>query len=425
MINKLLVLITFFIGFTQVHAQDAEKDAKAADKALSRYYMNNNDMAKLAEAKSAIDKAFTAGASSAEAYMTRGEIYAQYGNADALMKQLNPNSPLKQPEAPLIAYDSYVNAFNKFDKQRDKTKVLEKLAEVLNSLNNAGSEALSAQDFEKSFQNFNGMLNILNLYKTAGMKSPLQKEEDNNNVIYITALTAFNSNHIDEATKLYNLAYDSGFKTAGIYDGLYRVYEKTDLAKASAFLSEGRKAFPDDNNLLFSQINLSLKQGKLDALIGDLKMAMEKEPENVSVINTMANVYDQLYQSAKEKNDTVKATEYQNNALKYYNEALKKDPKNSLALYSIGTIYYNQAAEYIKKMNELDNDLSSAGLKKYAFFKDKTDGAFDKALPYFLQAEVADPTDKNTLIALKEIYARKDQLDKSKEYKLKLEKLGE
>ncbi len=104
---------------------------------------------------------------------------------------------------------------------------------------------------------------------------------------------------------------------------------------------------------------------------------------------------------------------------------MKKDPKNSLALYSIGTIYYNQAAEYIKKMNELDNDLSSAGLKKYAFFKDKTDGAFDKALPYFLQAEVADPTDKNTLIALKEIYARKDQLDKSKEYKLKLEKLGE
>ena len=39
----------------------------------------------------------------------------------------------------------------------------------------------------------------------------------------------------------------------------------------------------------------------------------------------------------------------------------------------------------------------------------------------FLKAEEVDPTDKNTMIALREIYARKNQLDKAGEYAKKLE----
>ena len=42
----------------------------------------------------------------------------------------------------------------------------------------------------------------------------------------------------------------------------------------------------------------------------------------------------------------------------------------------------------------------------------------------FIKSEQVDPKDKNTLIALKEIYARKNELEKSKEYKTKIEQLG-
>ena len=49
---------------------------------------------------------------------------------------------------------------------------------------------------------------------------------------------------------------------------------------------------------------------------------------------------------------------------------------------------------------------------------------FDKALPYFEKAESLEPKDKNTLIALKEIYAKKSEFDKSNAYKAKLEALG-
>ena len=51
-------------------------------------------------------------------------------------------------------------------------------------------------------------------------------------------------------------------------------------------------------------------------------------------------------------------------------------------------------------------------------------GYFKQALPYFISAEQLDPKDQNTMIALKEIYARSGELNKSTEDKNKLEALG-
>ncbi|MFK8164460.1 MAG: hypothetical protein AB8H12_18590, partial [Lewinella sp.] len=44
-----------------------------------------------------------------------------------------------------------------------------------------------------------------------------------------------------------------------------------------------------------------------------------------------------------------------------------------------------------------------------------------KALPYFQKAEMTDPNDLNTLIALKEMAARSDQYEVSNEFKARIE----
>ena len=53
------------------------------------------------------------------------------------------------------------------------------------------------------------------------------------------------------------------------------------------------------------------------------------------------------------------------------------------------------------------------------------DAEFKKALPYFLKAEELNPKDMNTMIALKEIYAREGELDKSSKYKEKIDALND
>lgn len=421
---KQLFFLLIFLSVAGLSSaqDDPAKLAGKADKMLTRYYMNNNDMENLKEAKTYIDKAYALGLTTADDYKTRGEIYAQFGVTETLLKQLK-NQNLEHPDAGIIAADSYLKSFELYEKDRDKKKVLEKVAEVINPLNTAGSEAIAANDFETAYQNFSRIVTVLDLMKANNVALPLQKEDDFNNILYVAALTALNSNHKQEATNYYLRAYDSGLKTAEIYDGLYRVYIDDQEDKAIKYLKEGRAAFPNDNNLLFSQINYSLKKGELESLIADLNKAIELEPENVSVINTTGNVFDKLYQTAVEKMDTTKANEYYNKALEYYNMALSKDPKNSFALYSVGTLYYNKAAFYINKMNELADDITAAGMKKYNSYQAITHDMFDKALPYFQKAEEVDPKDKNTLIALREIYARLNDLEKSNAYKQKIEAL--
>lgn len=77
-----------------------------------------------------------------------------------------------------------------------------------------------------------------------------------------------------------------------------------------------------------------------------------------------------------------------------------------------------------QEMNALPDDFSSAGLKKLQTMKDEVMALFDQALPYFQTAESLDPNDMNTLIALNEIYARKED-ELSTEFKKRLDTVKE
>jgi tetratricopeptide (TPR) repeat protein len=74
-------------------------------------------------------------------------------------------------------------------------------------------------------------------------------------------------------------------------------------------------------------------------------------------------------------------------------------------------------------MLELQDDYSKEGIEKYNKMRDQVIAEFDKALPYFKQAEQIAPDDVNTLIALKEIYAKKDDIEMSNVFKDRLEKV--
>jgi len=186
----------------------------------------------------------------------------------------------------------------------------------------------------------------------------------------------------------------------------------------------GRTKYPDDTGLLFAEINYYLKSGQLEILTDKLKQAIEKEPNNTTVYNTLGNVYDQLYQSEAKAGNEAKSKEYFDLAYDYYTQALAIDEKNYDATYSIGALYYNKAASYTDKINELSEDFSAAGTKKYDAMKAEMDGEFEKAKPYFISAEQLNPQDGNALIALKEIYARSNDFEKVNEYKAKIEALS-
>ncbi len=336
---------------------------------------------------------------------------------------LNPEAPLENAMAGVEAFKIYAKALEIAEKKGDKKKIMSGLADTETHLNNLGVGMYQSGDYASAFENFDASIKVFELLKANGAKSRLDEGTLLADQELFAGITAFYSNNFEAAMPYYKKLYDAGTEEPAIYEGLYKMTIETDPEAADAILVAGREKFPENTTLLFTEINKYLAAGELDILIEKLKAAKEQEPDNLSVITTLGNVHDQLHVKATEDGDDVKAEEYFNGALGYYKEVMDQDADNFDAWYSSGALYYNKAANMAPKINELANDFSAEGTKQYNVMKEKMDATFAQALPYFEKAESIDGSDRNTIIALKEIFARQSDFDKVSAYQVKLDAL--
>lgn len=424
----LFPLVGFFLlsGFMQAQ-EDAAKLAKQAGKALTSYNIDPvANAAKLDEAKQKIDEALKSAEVQAmsSAWLTQGDVYNTLLSRDMAKRMIpgNENTPLSGDNDALVAFEAYKKAYESpTAKKYEKSDAVKGISQMQGHLINIGVNKYETQQYEKAYRSFDASVQAHEILKANSQKSALDDPEQYDNMVYTTAFAAQQAKMYNEALKYYNQIYAKGNAKAPVYDGLFSIKTAMgDEAGAEKILAEGRAKHPDDTGLLFAEINIYLKKGKLDELTGRLKEAIAKEPGNVSLYVTLGNVYDNLYQAMTKEKNTAKAEEYFNEAKKYYSEASKVDPKNVDAVYSLGALYYNKAAVKTQEMNALPEDYSSAGLKKLQTMKDEVMGLFDQALPHFQKAESLDANDLNTLIALSEIYARKED-ELSLEFKKRLD----
>lgn len=424
----LFLVLPFLVLTTGLNAQeDIKKDLGTAKRALAAFTLDPaNNKPKLTEAKDAIDRvmATSTGQSTGAAWQLKGEIYNEIASQIIQVRQLGFGSLDDLPKADnpsAEAFTAFGKAFEMAVKAFEKKDALKGMQLCQNNLSNLGIFAYEETKYAQAFECFNDVLAAHDLLKKNGETSTLDVEADYLNQVYITGLAALNSAKKAEAKLLFGKLFDIKYDKGVVYEALYQLYAEEDLDKAYNYLVEGRKLYPQDVSILFGLINHNLKTGKLDVLLTDLKEAIAREPDNVTLYSVLGNVYDQLYQKMLESGDKAKAAEYFDQSLTYYNQAIAKDPKFVDAIYSIGALYYNRAALLTKEMNALQDDYSKEGIKKYEDLKTKIFAEFNLALPYFQRAEAINPNDVNTLIALKEIYARENQLEMSQEFKKRLE----
>ena len=417
-----------FFSAASIFAQ-AEKDLKGASKALSKYFLDpSGNEGLLDESLGLLNKAFESDAIKAEAssWITRGKIYNEIANNEFKNKTLDAeNYQIKVADAATQAYDAYAKAYEMAEKKGNKKMIITGLKETENHLNNFAIFAYQEQDYTTAFTNFSKTIEAADMLKSVGEKSRLDSEESSyDDQLFFAAISGYYGENKTESKPLFQKLYDMQSKEAIVYEALYTLNKEEGNPDAISYLEKGRELFPDDTSILFAEINHYLTAGKLEQLIEKLKVAIEKEPDNVSVYTTLGSVYDQLQAASLEAGDTDKATEYFDSAFDYYNQAIAKDENNFEAIYSMGALYYNKAATYVEKLNDLGADMTPAGMKKYDDTKLEMDSLFEKALPFFKQAEGINDKDPNTIIALKEIYARLNDLEMTKAYKAKYDALG-
>ena len=426
--KSVFILLVAFFSASSIFAQ-AEKDLKGATKALNKYFLDPaGNEGLLNESLDLLTKAFDSDEikGMASSWMTRGKIYNEIANNEFKNKTLDPeNYKIQVADAATQAYEAYSKAYEMSEKKGEKKTIIAGLKETENHLNNFAIFAYQEQDYSTAFKNFSTTLTAADMLKSAGQVSRLDNEESSyNDQLFFAAISGYYGDMKAASKPIFEKLFDMGSKEAIVYEALYTLNKEEGNENAISYLEKGRELFPDDTSILFAEINHYLTEGKLEELIGKLKVAIEKEPDNVSVYTTLGSVYDQLQASSLEAGDTEKAAGYFDSAFDYYNQAISKDGSNFEAIYSMGALYYNKAATYVEKLNEYAADLTPAGMKKYDSTKLEMDELFGKALPFFKQAEGINGEDPNTLIALKEIYARLNDLEMSNKYKAKFEALG-
>jgi len=424
--NLLIVILSVTFAISSSLAQDAGKMFKNAEKKISKLATKTADSAnELTNAIADLHKALESPDvnSSAKNWVNAGKVFNKVANEEFKLKTLNPEYKLAVPNAAKFAFDAFNSAYELGDKKKYKD-IGYGLEDVENHLSNFGTFAYQNKDYAGAFQNFKGSIDAYNLLKAMGKDSRLDDPALLNDQYFIVAVSGYYSEQMDATKPYLEKLYNDGSTEAFVYDALYNIYAESDTEKALGYLNKGRELVPDDTGLLFNEINHYLKVGELDKLIGKLQAAIEAEPDNIGIYNTLGNVYDQLHQKEVKAGNEAKSVEYFNSALENYNVVLEKEPSNFDATYSVGALYYNKAATYVDKLNELAADLSPAGMKAYDATKVEMDEIFKQALPYFDKAEAINGSDRNTLIALKEIHARLNDVVKSKKYKDLLDNMG-
>ena len=423
--KKVLFLLLFACVGLGLQAQDPVKDIKKAARLLGTYNLDPSGSAdKLQEAvalaNANIDDALVK--IDPTAWQTYGDIFMTVVNTDVAHFVIDPAYKVADPMASGKAFKGFKMAAELADKSYQTKDAMKGLSAGIQNIYYMGSALYQTQNYAGAYDAFKATYDGYALLKKNNEPTNFDATEQPK-ALYYSGLCAQQAGMMEEAKTVYKQLVDQGIAEAGVYEALINLYKDEDPALSEQYLKAAREKYPDDTALLYAEINHLLAKGELVSLVEKLEQAAALDPNNVSIYITLGQIYDKLYQD-QSATDPAAAEESFTKAMSYYQQALTKDAKSFDAVYRIGALWYNKAAAYSIELNALSNDYTPAGTKKYDAKKVQMDDAFVKALPFFQQAEELSPKDINTLIALKEIYARQDKFDLVEAYKQKLAALG-
>lgn len=213
----------------------------------------------------------------------------------------------------------------------------------------------------------------------------------------------------------------AGYGGADIYRLVFETYSAAgDVETGRKYLAEGRKKYPKDQGLVFSEVNYFLGQGNNAEAEKAINEALSLDPTNATLYFALGNTYDNLAnprdKDGKELGKPKNFDELSLKAENAYKKAIEIKSDYYDALYNIGVLKYNEGAEYMNRIKDIADNA------QYEAEKTKADEKFKAALPYLEKARTVNPKDRDNLRMLKIIYVRMGDAEKAAEIQKELEK---
>lgn len=326
----------------------------------------------------------------AKTYLVKGKLcQAAYDSGDPKFMELYP--------------DILMEAFNNFEKavQMDpklKNKVISEnsYAALGNSFLNDAIMKFNDKNYKGAMASFERNVKVAANDLYVGMVDTL--------VIFNAGLAAYNAEMYPEAINYFRTCTLSGTEDTKPYIFMSDSYMKMkDTVNAETVLLEGVTAYPDTLDIILQATQFYLDANNSEKAFQFVHKAMEKDPEN----HILYLVEGSLFMKMEDYNKAIEALKV----------SLTKNPTQFESNYNIGLCYVSIANGLLNEANLIADN------KQYELAKDKAFEEMKKAVPYFIDAEKANPTSLATLEFLREIYLKLKMMPEFEAYKAKVEKL--
>jgi tetratricopeptide (TPR) repeat protein len=283
-----------------------------------------------------------------------------------------------EPNCLSIAAESYIKARELDEKEEYKSEIANNLLVVTNQIFGKGVEHFSAKSYDEALKAFQQVLVIAPGDTLATLNA---------------AYSAERAGDKTKAKGYYTELIKMGYDEPKIYIFLSNIYKsENDTTAALETIKAGRSEFPADNNLVIEELNIYLFSGKDKEALESLNYAINADPSNPNLIFARGTVYDKIGRKAEAAAD--------------YKKAIEVKPDYFDAYYNLGAMYFNEGAEMANKANEIKSNT------EYAKAKEKFDAKFKESMPYLEKAHELNPDDTNTMVSLKQLYARLNETEK-------------
>jgi tetratricopeptide (TPR) repeat protein len=294
------------------------------------------------------------------------------------------------PDAAEISYDSFLKSKELDEKKQQDVETSLYLNQLTNIFYQRGAEDFQKPDYPGAIKNFEIAYKIA---ETDGRLDTVAAFNIGMSGVYSE------DKALAETTMPYlKTCIDANFKEPRVYLFYARLQKQTgDTTAAFATIEKGRELFPQESSLQLEQSQLYLETGQNEKLISNLKEAIAADPTNENLYRVLGQTYENV-------GDKVSAIEY-------YKKAIEINPDFGDAIFNLGAIYVNDAAELYTEANNLPFEEQ----KKYDELKKEADANLNKALPYLERSLELNPDDQIVISALREAYANLKMNDKLKE----------
>jgi len=369
---------------------EAINDAEAKEWAKTWYYRGNlyfNVLASKTSKESCVSLDADALEKCTDSYMKAMVLNFQ----DAELKKLD----LEKDEDVMKFFMALQNQSKVDDEMYTMDIIGRKIPGLAGEYGNKGIGQFQSKDYKGAQESFGKSM----------MLSQLSGKMDTM-MMYNTALASELAGDNATAKQVYEglimLKYNVDGNGPNLYMSLSKIYKKEgDVAKADEIVKKGRKAYPNDYNLIVTELDGYLAAGKHQEALTNLDLAITNNPKNEVLYFARGTVYENLKNEEK--------------AVADYKKAIEIKPDYYDAHFNLGAYFFNKGAEKINEANALPYNET----KKFEAMKLEAKKLFETSIPSIEKANELNPKDVDTANMLIKVYTQTEQYDKAKATKAK------